>query len=342
MNKYVEMAYYLQELTAMIEKKNIAIENIDLGLVLNPIINIYASKFGVSNDYSTFFEMLIKNAWEQRNHVLIVQTLRYIARDLGRMESIEANQILQRYNYYSELGHYKNLVRNQGEENNKKSARFEGKGVIYSAITGGYDDVKEPNYISKGIDYILFTDNPNIISDKWKVCLIDNPEGLDNVRLARKIKIMGHDILQQYDYSIWVDGKLKIKGDLRQYVLQNRGNNGILCFNHYFNNCIYDEGKICLESGKDNPDVIQNQMERYKREGYPEQNGLIESGILVRDLNDMKVQETMKLWWNEVLNGSRRDQLSFNYACWKNGQKYDTSKLYIYVNEYVELFDHNM
>lgn len=83
------------------------------------------------------------------------------------------------------------------------------------------------------------------------------------------------------------------------------------------------------------------QMERYRNEGYPEHNGLIDSGILVRELKNQKVINLMETWWQEVLHGSKRDQLSFNYACWKNDFVYDTADLFIYGNDYVKSYNHN-
>lgn len=342
MNEYIKMAHYLRDFAELINSKNISIKSIDINMIIEPIRKMYEGKYGSNNEYSNFFVLLLASIYKQEDTRLIVEALRYIAKDMERVEQLEVTYRTQYYKLFSQLGYYKNLLRNLSfGDTNIKNNRFEGRGVIYSAITGNYDNVKEPEYISEDVDYILFTNNPNIRSDVWKIHFIDNPEGLDNVRLARKIKIMGHEILKKYDYSIWIDAKLKIKGDLKQYVLTNRGNNGILCFNHYFNNCIYEEYGACLRLDKDNPQIMQKQIERYKSEGYPEQNGLIESGLLVRDLHDSQVQETMELWWKEVLNGSRRDQLSFNYVCWKNKQNYDTTKIYIYMNEYVEVYAHN-
>ena len=114
----------------------------------------------------------------------------------------------------------------------------------------------------------------------------------------------------------------------------------MLCFNHYDNDCIYQEKKACLSLKKDVPEIMEQQMERYRLEGYPKNNGLIDSGILVRELHNEKVRKVMETWWKEILNGSRRDQLSFNYACWKNDFVYDTSELFIYGNEYVRLHNH--
>ena len=85
---------------------------------------------------------------------------------------------------------------------------------------------------------------------------------------------------------------------------------------------------------------MSEQTERYRQEGYPEHNGLIESAILVRELKDQRLISLMEAWWQEVLHGSKRDQLSFNYVCWKHDFVYDSTDLYIYGNKYVKLYNH--
>ncbi len=267
-------------------------------------------------------------------HVLVLKN-----NDVQLGKHKNKNYLLQ-----SQVGYYKNLekVKAWHEKNGyENKVPFEGRGVVYSAITGNYDDVRDPEYIDSKLDYILFTNNPNITSSVWQVRLVENEEQLDNVRLARKIKIMGHEYLPEYDYSIWVDGKLKVKNDLREYIEKHRGHEPLLCFNHYVNDCVYQEWEACLALQKDSPEIMEKQMKRYKAEGYPEHNGMLDSAFLVRDLGDARMRQVMETWWSEILHGSRRDQLSFNYSCWKNDFVYDTTDLFIYGNEYVELYGHN-
>ena len=69
---------------------------------------------------------------------------------------------------------------------------------------------------------------------------------------------------------------------------------------------------------KDNSDIIDKQMEAYKKEGMPLKFGLPQSGIIIRKHNDEKCKKLMEAWWQEIKNHSKRDQLSFTYALWKN------------------------
>ena len=46
----------------------------------------------------------------------------------------------------------------------KQNAVFDKRIVVYTAITGNYDELKEPIFIDQNIDYVCFTNNKNIKS----------------------------------------------------------------------------------------------------------------------------------------------------------------------------------
>lgn len=252
--------------------------------------------------------------------------------------------VMQNMKMFVERSHYRNKLRVvewHAAHRSNRDAAFQGRGVVYSAITGGYDQISDPVNYNKEFDYIMFTDNPELKSDVWQVRLVDNPEALDSTRLARRVKILGHEYLEGYDYSVWVDGKLAIIDDLKEYIQKYRGQEPVLCFNHHTNDCIYGELESCLKLHKDDEMLMRDQVAGYRQEGYPEHLGMIESGLMVRELNNPEVIKLMQRWWHEVKNKSKRDQLSFNYACWKQDMVYDTSDLHLYDNKYVDFRGHN-
>ena len=61
--------------------------------------------------------------------------------------------------------------------------------VIYTAIIGDYDTLKEPEYIDENCDYICFTDNWELTSDIWQIRLVENTS-LDSTRLQRMYKVL--------------------------------------------------------------------------------------------------------------------------------------------------------
>lgn len=347
MNKREEMVFEVTKLCRALERGEISIKDMPFNTVLDMTAYAYNCAGYDGTEYPSIYGNLMISCVERCDIEALLNVIELALKDILILPAMKENEnILQlkAYSLQSKIGYYRNREKVQkwhAEHQEDPIVPFMGKGVIYSAITGGYDEVKEPEYINPHLDYVLFTDNPNVKSDVWKIKLISKADNLDDTRTARKIKILGHQYLADYDFSIWVDGKLCIKGDLQDLVLRYRGKEPLLCFNHYINDCIYQENTLCHRMNKDDPDIMDAQIERYRKEGYPEHNGLIDSGILVRELKNQKVINLMETWWQEVLHGSKRDQLSFNYACWKNDFVYDTADLFIYGNDYVKSYNHN-
>jgi hypothetical protein len=203
--------------------------------------------------------------------------------------------------------------------------------AVYTSIFGGYDNIIDEQFQMEGVDYICYTDT-DIKSDIWEVRK-STPIYKDPNRNAKKYKILPHRYLGEYDWSVWIDGNIKVISDIR--TLCNGDSYKVYDHMKVFDkrNCIYDEANTILQFGeanskrnphkgiknwKDDPNLIKTQMERYISEGYPKNNGLTTNPIIVRNHNDSVVIKTMEDWWNEIKHNSKRDQLSFDYIAWKN------------------------
>jgi len=215
---------------------------------------------------------------------------------------------------------------------------MKNKIVIYTAIFGGKDNLIEPEFIPQGCDFVCFTDQ-DFVSDIWEVRKVE-PDFVDPVRSAKIYKILPHKYLSEYEISIWIDGNMILRGDVRKLIKKYLADANLAVFSHnehmkrwkklfwIKNNedcrdCLYAELEYLLRIGKngkykDDPNLMRQQVKRYKQEGYPEHNGLIVGMVILRRHNREDIIQTMKDWWNEIENGSRRDQLSFNYVAWKN------------------------
>ncbi len=206
--------------------------------------------------------------------------------------------------------------------------------VVYTAITGNYDTLKEPLFEADGLTYVCITDNPDIKSKVWNIESIKNSR-LDHIHLARHIKMNPHHYFPEYEVSIWVDGKYQIMDDLRTYAAKYQGHSDILCFPHPERNCICDETAACIFAGKGDKKEMIIQVSQYLREGYPVNSGLYETGCLVRNHNHDNVKLLMNQWEEEIMKHSYRDQLSFPYICWKNGFAPDICNLDINRNQWL-------
>jgi hypothetical protein len=218
------------------------------------------------------------------------------------------------------------------KENKKKIA-------VYTAISNNYDSLKLPITESKDIDFICFTDNDNLKSDKWKITTIEE-QNLDPIRLAKKVKVLPHIYLSEYDLSLWVDANFLITHDLNELFNTYLSKGLIACFRHPYRNCIYEEAKACIDIKRDKKSIIEKQMSKYQSLKYPEKNGLISSGAILRQHNDPKIIKLSEDWWKEIVQFSIRDQLSFNYAAWKNNIDYTILNESIENNKYFKIKGH--
>ena len=205
--------------------------------------------------------------------------------------------------------------------------------VIYTVIIDGYDTLKEPEFLDENCDYVCFTNDKKLTSEIWQTRLIEDTH-IDNTRLQRMYKILPHRFLSEYEYSIYIDGNVRIIGSFRDFVKKEWRGASLLGLKHPSRDNVYDEAEACINFNKDDPEIIRKQIEKYKSEGYMADNGLTVNNIIFRKNNDQQLIKVMEDWWEEIQNNSRRDQLSFCYVCWKNHFKYDVSELKCYRSDY--------
>lgn len=227
-----------------------------------------------------------------------------------------------RYEIFADVCSMIHFLRKQ-----KRSGTVKNSIVVYTAIYGGCDGLL-PQKKCKGVDYICFSDR-EMHASPWDVRVME-AKGPDPVRCAKEYKILPHRFFPEYEYSIWIDGNYLIVGDLYKLLSEVLKIENMAVFDHNETygdnrNCLYKEYESILRLGretgcyKDDPEIMKKQIARYRSEAYPENNGLIFASILIRRHNKEAVKEAMELWWREIENGSRRDQLSFNYVAWKSG-----------------------
>lgn len=342
MNKYIEnIISLLIELNHKIKNRQVPIKTISVNELSKLFETVYSNEVGEGKDYAQNVENLLfaiqsngeVDIFSEILDVLIINMI-----FLNKQKELLRKEQQRRENAFVKYAYNKNLLRNKGRHG--KEDLFMGKGVIYTVITGDYDEVHIPKQITEGLDYVLFTNNPNISSDFWTVVFIDNPMDLDDHRLSRYVKMFPKQYLQGYDYSIYVDSSIIITGDLQELIHNYYISESLICFNHPTRDCIYDEMQACEELKKDSPEIMHQQIEGFKNEGYPEHYGLICGGVLVRSHHSNELDRLMKEWWSIVESGSKRDQLAFNYVCWKNNFFYDSCEMSLYACKYFEFVGH--
>jgi hypothetical protein len=219
------------------------------------------------------------------------------------------------------------------------------KKVIYTSVFGKTEEnnyhLHKPDVVLDGYDFVCFTDDETFKSDFWQVKLV-KPLYDDGARNAKRYKLKPHIYLSEYEISVWVDSEVKITKDIDHLVESSLKDSNLAILNHELcgrtvsgdlnvRKCVYEEAKFIQWLGdnspkkqyKDNMDIIHAQVDRYRKDGYPENNGLARTTVVFRRHNESDVIKNSDAWWGEMKYGSRRDQISFNYVSWKHNLKFN-------------------
>ena len=198
------------------------------------------------------------------------------------------------------------------------------KRVIYTVIVGGYDRLREPAPYP-GWDYVCFSDGqrtgwrPKVGLSHWDIRPLPGAdEGLDPVRRSRMAKILPHRYLEDYDYSVYIDGNARLL-DNPDRLLDELGWPDMAVSEHPFRDTVFEEIEECIRQQKAPLDQLEAQREAYLSQGVPEALALVENNFLLRRHNDDAVVNLMEAWWAELLAQSPRDQLSLPFVAWKQG-----------------------
>ena len=85
---------------------------------------------------------------------------------------------------------------------------------------------------------------------------------------------------------------------------------------------------------------MRKQVDRYRKAGYPADNGLVSGAIIFRKNASPTVKKINEDWWREIESGSVRDQLSFDYVAWKNTFPFFRIDESVRSNAYEEMREH--
>lgn len=208
--------------------------------------------------------------------------------------------------------------------------------VIYTSITGDYDDISEPIDIVGGVDYYLISDAkpPKDSVYKWiDIETVVPPNITDNILRNRYCKILPHKIFSEYKYSIYIDGNIRLKGDVTK-LFEKLGKSKIGVIGKESEESVYVHALRAQLYGLERADNIYKQVKKYWLQGMPADFGVFLCGVLIREHNNPICTRLMENWWEEYINTSRRDQISFSYILWVNG--YTSKDIMLVSNEKFE------
>lgn len=188
--------------------------------------------------------------------------------------------------------------------------------VVYTVLVG--DGFALPDTVpAAGVDYICFTDNPNLESNGWTLKAISPLFPSDLIRSSREHKIRPHRYLRDYRRSLYIDTRVQLTDDPNliwgQLMRDERVSFG--GFHHSFRESVAAEFRSVLDLNLDDPGRVKELQKMYETH-FPNvlQQRPVWGGILARRHNTNECIDAMEIWFAHVLRYSRRDQLSLVLA----------------------------
>lgn len=191
------------------------------------------------------------------------------------------------------------------------------KKAVYTALCGDRDTPKPLTKKNPNWDYIFFTDNPDLKVDGWEMRLLVE-EGSPRM-VAKLPKLLPHKYLPEYKRTMWVDAAYEIVGD-PEWINAPCVMAGFSAAIHPSKRVsVYEEAETILKYGFDDSNTVATQINRYKQQGFDGcyRRSIFQLGVILRT-NEPTVNQINEDWYNEVVNGSIRDQLSLPYVLFKN------------------------
>jgi hypothetical protein len=187
--------------------------------------------------------------------------------------------------------------------------------AVYTALTGQYEQLNEqPIAKTSKVDFICFTDDPELTSASWTIRLVSPRFPLDSIRSARYLKMFGPDLLPDYDETLWIDNSVRLVASPDRLLDAWLADADIAIPRHSFRMSVIGEFDAVATDGYDDPARVYEQLIHYSAL-RPE--ALRETPLWTALLARRKtpaVDAAMRLWFDHILRYSRRDQLSINYV----------------------------
>lgn len=240
---------------------------------------------------------------------LVCRCLSILARLIRRIMSNDADNI-----HAASKWIIRSDIRDQIKRYQQSLKRGQRKIVLYTAIFGKYDTLLPPECINDDVDYVCFTDQARNDYGIWQFRMPPyfHP---DPTRISRYVKLHSHQLFPNHEVAIWLDGNVALRTDVSKYIaLVESGGFKFGAVPHPQRDCFYEEAEECKLRGKDNPAVIDNQVQHYLSGGLKPGNGMFETGFMIVFLNDAMVKDAFRLWWQQIEIFSRRDQLGLAWV----------------------------
>ncbi len=193
--------------------------------------------------------------------------------------------------------------------------------LIYTSVFGHYDWVFPPVETAEDVNYILVTDNPETQVTGWQSLVVDSEKFESSRAASRYYKMLPQKAFPNFDYSLYVDGNIRLLGDIKPVFNEFIASKACLgLFKHPLRTSVQEEVEACLKAAKlVRTDRLKKELSFYQQEDFPDNVGLFEAGVMLRNHRHPDINPSMNCWWSLYQQFGSRDQFSLPYVIWKTG-----------------------
>jgi hypothetical protein len=196
--------------------------------------------------------------------------------------------------------------------------------IVYTVIMGGYDSLPVVSPDDE-IEYYCYTDHIPENTNGW-ICVYLAPIFKDNKLNVEYLKANPQLIFPWSAIVVWIDSSIESIELSRAQIYAILEGHSIAALPHPHRHFFYGESAVVADHSLDNRNKIAKWEQELKSMEFPDNDNLAEVGFLIRNLQDSNVRRFNKTWWSFIIEGSRRDQLSFTPALWYHNLKWKAIK----------------
>ena len=196
------------------------------------------------------------------------------------------------------------------------------RAVIYTAICGGYDELKPARpHADVTCDWVAFTDGDLPHDRGWEVRRLigfrQGPRALSRIPKAAPQRVFDY---RQHRWAIWIDGGVELLSEgFAAAMIAAMDGRPLGVFAHPQRESVYDEAAVCARLKKYEDALLEQQVVDYRAAGFLDANGLWGCTVLVWDLTHPQQAKLSELWWAQQERYGTMDQVSLPFVLWRLG-----------------------
>lgn len=152
----------------------------------------------------------------------------------------------------------------------------------------------------------------------WEIRPLQSPPLITSGHyINRYHKFFAHQLFPDADWSIYLDGNVRALNCLAQIIDVMRERAGdIGAFKHPHAHNLRQEAEVCALSKFDAWDFsrVDEQLATYAKDGLDLDAIIPACYILARDHSSTGLPKAMSLWWSQIFEFTKRDQMSFSWV----------------------------